>query len=331
MTIFAFLLLAAVSQECGGGAPDGGPSNFVYFGRDHEPALEPAFLQAHGVDGAQLTFTWRELEPERGQYDFAEIERHLEILGRHGKRLWIQLADVTFTDRLPVPEYLRADTAFHGGAARKYEGSEGVFDGWVARRWDPAVRRRLAALFAALAARFDGRIEGVNLAETAIGFEDPRFHPPGFSFDAYASGIREIMRDAGRAFSRSCVIVYANFMPGESLPVVDHGYLRGTFEAAEELGVGVGGPDLLPYREGQRRNSLPLIASRGEHVVAGMAIQDGNLSEVNPATGNPVTVEHLYRIARDEFRLDYVFWGREEPYYSRDVLPFLASLRAVRR
>jgi hypothetical protein len=326
MTILALLLLAAVSQGCGSDAPYSGPSNFVYFGRDHEPALAPAFLEAQGVDGAQLTFTWRELEPERGQYDFAEIERHLAILGRHGKRLWIQLADVTFTDRLPVPAYLRADTAFHGGAARKYEGSEGVFDGWVARRWDPAVRRRLAALFAALAAEFDGRIEGVNLAETAIGFEDPRFHPPGFSFDAYATGIRAIMRDAGRAFSRSCVIVYANFMPGEALPAVDKGYLRGIYESAEELGVGVGGPDLLPYREGQRGNSLPLIASRGEHVVAGMAVQDGNLSEVNPATGKPVTVETLYSVARDELRLDYVFWGREEPYYSRDVLPFLASL-----
>jgi hypothetical protein len=326
MTTLAFLLLAALSQACGGGAPDGGPSNFVYFGRDHEPALEPAFLQARGVDGAQLTFTWQELEPKRGQYGFAEIERYLAILGRHGKRLWIQLADVTFGNRLPVPEYLRVDTAFHGGVARKYEGSEGVFDGWVARRWDPAVRRRLAALFQALAAEFDGRIEGVNLAETAVGFEDPRFHPPGFSFDAYASGIRAIMRDAERAFSRSCVIVYANFMPGESLPAVDHGYLRGIYASAAELGVGVGGPDLLPFREGQRNNSLPLIVARGEHVVAGMAVQDGNLSEIDPATGKPVTVDELYRIARDELRLDYVFWGREEPYFSRDVLPFLATL-----
>jgi hypothetical protein len=326
MTILSFLLLAVVSQGCGGGAPDGGPGNFVYFGRDHEPALEAAFLEAPGVDGAQLTFTWRQLEPTRGQYDFAEIERYLELLAQHGKRLWIQLADVTFTDRLPVPEYLRADTAFHGGAARKYEGSEGVFDGWVARRWDPAVRGRLAALFAAVAAELDGRIAGMNLAETAIGFEDPRFHPPGFSFDAYASGIRAIMRDARRAFTRSCVIVYANFMPGEALPVEDNGYLRGIYQAADELGVGVGGPDLLPYREGQRNNSLPLIASRADHVVAGMAVQDGNLSEVDPATGEPVTIDELYRIARDEFRLDYVFWGREEPYYSRDVLPFLAAL-----
>ena len=326
MTTIAFLAIVAVTQSCGIPSRDGGPSNFVFFGRDHEPAVSTEFLEAEGVAGAQLTFTWRELEPERGEYDFTAIESHVAMLGAHGKRLWIQVSDVTFGDRLPVPEYLLSDTSFHGGAVRKYEGSAGVFDGWVARRWDPAVRGRLASLFAALAAESDGRIEGINLAETAIGFEDPQFHPSGFSFDGYSTAMLEIMRNARRAFRHSCVIVYANFMPGESLPEVDHGYLRGIFELAEVIGVGVGGPDLLPYRDGQRRNSLPLIASRSNRVVAGMAVQDGNLSEVDPNTGRPVTVDALYGIARDRLRLDYLFWGREEPYYSRDVLPFLASL-----
>jgi hypothetical protein len=58
-----------------------------------------------------------------------------------------------------------------------------------------------------------------------------------------------------------------------------------------------------------------------------MAVQDRNLSDVDPRTGNPVTVESLYAFARDEFRLQYIFWGREEPYYSRDVLPFLKTLQ----
>ena len=324
--MLALLLMAVQGPPCGGRSPGTGPSNFVFFGRDHERASDPAFLEPPGVAGVQLTFTWRELEPERDRYDFTEITRRLKVLQQHGKRLWIQVSDVSFADRVPVPDYLRSDSSFHGGAARKYEGAEGVFDGWVARRWDPPVRDRLARLLEALATEFDGRIEGVNLPETAIGFEDPRFHPSGFTFDAYAAGVLEIMRDARRAFSRSCVIVYANFMPGEALPEVDHGYLRGIYGLAEDLGVGVGGPDLLPFRDGQRRNSLPMIASRSREVVAGMAVQDGNLSEANPTTGRPVTVDALYRFARDDLRLDYIFWGTEEPYYSRDVLPYLRSL-----
>lgn len=171
--LLPLLFVAAATQQCGTVASEGAPSNFVYFARDHDPMLEAAFLEAPGVDGAQLTYTWRELEPVRGEYDFSEIERRVELLAGYGKRLWIQLSDVTFYDRPPVPEYLLTDTIFHGGAARKREGSEGTFDGWVSRRWDPAVRSRLAALFDALSLQFDGRIEGINTAESAIGFEDP--------------------------------------------------------------------------------------------------------------------------------------------------------------
>ena len=36
----------------------------------------------------------------------------------------------------------------------------------MARRWDPAVQERLHKLFAALGKEFDGRIAGINLAET---------------------------------------------------------------------------------------------------------------------------------------------------------------------
>jgi hypothetical protein len=40
-----------------------------------------------------------------------------------------------------------------------------------------------------------------------------------------------------------------------------------------------------------------------------------------------VSVEDLVRYATDTLRLDYVFWGTEEPYYSKEVLPWLTALR----
>lgn len=328
MSIPVAIFLASLAAQCGsrpgqGGAP---PSNFVYFARDHELVSDSIFLDHPGIVGAQLTYTWRELEPERDRYDFAAIREQLDLLRSHGKRLFLQISDVTFSERPPVPDYLLSDPAFQGGAARKYEGSEGVFDGWVARRWDPAVRARFARLLDALAREFDGVIEGVNLPETAIGFEDPQFHPPGFSFDAYAEAVLAEVTDARKAFTRSCVIVYANFMPGERLPEVDRGYLRSIYGLAERIGAGVGGPDLLPFREGQQANSLPLIANRPSGVIAGLAVQDRNLADLDPGTGQPVTVDALYRYAVDRLRLDYIFWGVEEPYFSRDILPYLREL-----
>ena len=61
--------------------------------------------------------------------------------------------------------------------------------------------------------------------------------------------------------------------------------------------------------------------------MAGMAVQDGNLAEKNPATGARITVPEVYRFATDYLRLDYIFWGTEEPYYSAEILPYLDRVR----
>ncbi len=305
------------------------PANYVFFREAHERIAEPSFLTNANVVGAQLTFTWRELEPERDRYDLAELRERLAYLAAQGKRLVVQLQDNSFSERHLVPEYLRTDTAFHGGDARKFEGDDDAharFDGWVARRWDPAVRARFAKLLDVLGREFDGRIEAIVIPETAIGMGIPSRWPAGFTYEAYASGIKEMLSVAKRAFARSCVIVYANFMPGEWLPGDDKGYLRGVYAHADSIGAGVGGPDVLPHRRGQRLHSYPLIASRRRGLVGGVAVQDGNLAEVNPATRARVTVDELYRFARDTLRVDFVFWGTEEPYYTKEILTYLGRL-----
>lgn len=332
LAVLAALTLAMPSS-CG--TPDNGrgvtPHNYVFFRRDHERIAEAGFLDHPGIVGAQLTFTWRELEPLPDQYDFGAVRAALTFLGARGKRLFIQLQDVSFGEQVVTPDYLRTDTAYHGGIARKSEvTADGTFrfDGWVARRWDPAVRERFAVLLAALAREFDGAIEGVNLAETSIGFDDPSQVPAGYTDEAYAEGIRDLLRAARGAFRRSCVVIYANFMPGESLPEQDRGFLRGVHAYAAEIGAGVGGPDVLPYRPFQRRHGLALIEGRPAGVVAAMAVQDGNLAERDRTTGERITVAELHAFATTRLRLDYIFWGTEEPYYSSAVLPFLRDLKA---
>ena len=149
---------------------------------------------------------------------------------------------------------------------------------------------------------------------------------PSFSPEVYAEALKAGMRTLKDAFPRSVTMQYANFMPGEWLPWEDRGYLKAIYAHAEQISVGVGGPDLLPYRRGQLNHSYPLMAARGPGVLAGVAVQDGNLAQQNPETGKKVTPAELNRFAREPLRLDYVFWGTEEPYYSREVLPFLQGL-----
>lgn len=310
-----------------------GPEHYIYFGRDRDQIADPRFLSSPAIAGAQLKYTWRELEPERDRYELDLIRQDLLFLREHDKRLFVQIQDVSFEERLiNVPDYLLEDPGFHGGVARQFgfEGtdeSQPVAEGWVSRRWDPAVRERLARLLRAIASEFDGSIAGLNLPETSVGFgESGDLWPEGYSPSAYFAALKDLMATAKAAFRRSHLVLYANFMPGEELPRIDHGYLKGLYAHAAEVGYGVGGPDLLPHRWFQRQNSLPLIAARPPTVVAGVAVQWGNLEDVDPDTGNRVTVPELFEFARDTLHLDYIFWGTQEPFYSDEILPYLESL-----
>ena len=309
--------------------------HFIYFGLDRDRIKDSEFLNTRSIVGAQLKYTWRELEPEPDQYALDGLRADLLKLEWHGKRLFIQLQDVSFQDDIiNVPDYILKNPAFGGGIAHKVdfededkEEANPLYDGWVARRWDQAVQDRFIRLLQVLAREFDGRIEGLNLPETAIGFgETGTYHPDGYSHSVYVKAVKDIMTAARAAFQQSHVIQYANFMPGEWLPWTDNGYLRSIYTHADKIGLGVGGPDLLPHRRGQLQHSLPMIADRRPHIVAGLAVQWGNLEEINPTTGKRVSVEELVHFATNELRLNYLFWGTQEPFYTEDILPYLQSL-----
>ncbi|HEX2778418.1 MAG TPA: hypothetical protein VHM30_02895, partial [Gemmatimonadaceae bacterium] len=145
--MLALLAALTVAAPTTCGTPDRhrdvSPHNYVFFRRDHRRIADTAFLANPGIVGALLTYTWRELEPTPDHYELGDMRRDLAFLSGRGKRLFIQLQDVSFSEQVVTPDYLRSDTAYHGGIARKYEratGDSARFDGWVARRWDPAVR-----------------------------------------------------------------------------------------------------------------------------------------------------------------------------------------------
>ena len=200
------------------------PQHFIYVGRDRERLTDSAFLNHPAIAGAQVRYTWRELEPARDQYDFRPVVDDIATLAAHGKRLFIQVQDVTFSENLPVPDYLMSD-AFGGGAERKWEsGASGVqFDGWMARRWDAQVRGRFTRLLDTLGNVVAARIAGINLPETATAFDNGKAPPRGYSPDAYAEGIKLMMSAARRAFPNAVVIQYANFMPGDEPPSSERG------------------------------------------------------------------------------------------------------------
>lgn len=300
--------------------------HYLFVNVDRARIHDPAFLQQAAFAGAQIKYTWRELEPEKDRYDFSKIRQDLDFLSQHQKKLFIQLQDVSFYESIVnVPPYLRQDPEYHGGVHLNISPS-GAHGGWIPRRWDPAVRARFQKLFAALGREFDGKIEGITLPETSIELPEPL--PEGYSHAAYRDAILENVTALKRAFAHSVAMIYANFMPGEWLPVEDRGYLRSVYALARRIGAAVGGPDLLPYRKGQLNHAYKFIPEVADTVPAGIAVQEGNYSDKNPATGARVTAEELIAFARDCLKVRYMFWFPEEPFFSRDVVPLLQATKS---
>jgi hypothetical protein len=304
--------------------------NFVFFELERERIHDTSFLNNDYIKGAQLKYMWRELEPSKNRYALQLIQNDLDFLTSKGKKLFVQLQDVNFDSSLvkPVPDYLINDKQYHGGVSLKYEtrDDDAVIrqDGYVARRWDRAVANRFFKLLKVLGERFDGKIEGINLPETAVGFGDTgKLYPEGFIPEVYRDAIQEYMKRAKIAFPRSVVIQYANFMPGEWLPHENKYYLESLFAFAKKKGVGMGGPDIQIYKKVQMNHSYKLLKEYAGEIVTGVAVQEGNYEEINPKTGKRVKVDELYDFAHSYLGLDYVFWCTQEPYYTNELLPFL--------
>lgn len=302
--------------------------HYVFFNRDRERISEATFLETKAFEGAQLKYSWRQLERGKDGYDFVDIRHDLTFLSSKGKKLFIQLQDVSFDPAIvPIPRYLLDGPEYHGGAHYQYniprdDETRATPEGWVARRWDPAVRERFHKLLDALGKEFDGKIEGINLPETAVDFgETGRLYPKGFSPQAYRDAVVANMAALKRAFPKSVAMQYANFMPA------DMPYLREVYERARELNVGLGGPDLLPYKRGQMHNCYPLLREFAGRIPTGIAVQDGNYEHTNPKTGSRVTIGELAGFAIEYLKVDYIFWCTQEPFYSRDLLPFLKARR----
>lgn len=308
--------------------------HFVYFSRDRALIHDHPLLKSERIVGAQIMYAWRQLEPSRGRYDFSMIEEDYAYLLSHGKKLFIQFQDVTFHPKYKaLPDYLLTEE-FDGGCTPSIN-DEGVADGWVAKRWNPQVQKRLVLLLAALGKAFDGKIEGINLQESAVGI-DPK-HNPSFSPERYATCLRENMLALKKAFPSSTTMQYANFMPDEWLPWEDKGYLRSIYQYGQSIGVGLGAPDLMVQRKGQLNHTIAMMHENDFTVPLGIAIQDGNYigatgadtdyqEQVNRgAQRRKNLVPLLHAFAKDFMHVDYMFWVNQEPYFSEDVLPCLGQ------
>ena len=117
--LFTWLCCASVSAKP--------VRHYVFFSQEREKIKAATlFLETKTLEGAQVTYPWRQLEPAKDQYDFSAIREDLAFLTSRGKKLFIQLQDVTFSEKwINVPRYLLREATYNGGADKQYRVKEG--------------------------------------------------------------------------------------------------------------------------------------------------------------------------------------------------------------
>ncbi len=291
------------------------PQNYIYTSSGDLHGIEK-LITRKDIGGVQIVYNWKALETSKDVYDFSVIEKDLNYLTSLNKKLFIQLQDRFFEPQAKyIPEYVLKDKEYTGGLIPQYDNpgeNKPVGNGWATQQWNPAVRMRFQKLIGELAKQFDGKIQGINLPETAIDI-DMKKDKTGFSCDRYFQAELENLQFARTAFHQSYVLQYVNFFPCEWEN--DHQYMSRLFDFAYKNNIGLGGPDIVPDKKAQMKNSYPFFNQyKGKLSLVAMAVQEPTLTYKNPKTKKHFTKEEFTEYAENYLGVNIIFWSVESPW-----------------
>ncbi|SFE80303.1 glycoside hydrolase [Nitrosomonas sp. Nm166] len=268
--------------------------------------------------GIQIRYSWAELEPTEGVYDFSQIAKRLSELSAINKRLIIMLDMRTF-DHLEefVPDYIKTST---------YEGGVFLYDSVIKDRqghniklWNPLVHDRLVALIRELGERFnsDPHFEGIGITETAIG--DPVKPLSSTQINGYYENMLSLQQQMRNYFPNTVTFQFTNY----PRPI-----LESFIGKLEEMGTGLGGPDTFLEEPGLLFPRKPHGVYHYYPKLSGIvpltpSVMSGNYKNTRTdGSGYKPTVSELLAFARDKLKANYIFWTRNPDYY-RKVLELL--------
>ncbi|MBN1669633.1 MAG: hypothetical protein JXR37_01280 [Kiritimatiellae bacterium] len=262
--------------------------------------------------GIMIRIYWRDVEKQKGVYDFHVIREALDYLRADPagpKYLLVMFMDRVFhRKQQPVPDDM-CSPEYEGGwfyYEKKTEKRNKRVS--YARLWHPKVNDRLIAVFRAMAREFNGHpnFEGVYTEESALARHDNRFNPDGspLAYDAerhvggYHREMLRQMRELKNDFSQCHFIrsINSTFPP----PGWSKGWesLREWAQVAYECGFGIGGPDVVPS-SGKAKTYRYWDLYRGKMPLT-CQVQCPEMQKFN--------VDELFAFGMDELHLNYFIW-----------------------
>ncbi|MFI7387224.1 hypothetical protein [Streptomyces sp. NPDC049813] len=268
-----------------------------------------AMIDRADIGGVQVVAPWKALEgKKKGEYTWSRLEQALRYLHQRHKKLFVQVQDRFFDVAMAdagVPQYVKDA----GGVAPTVDENPDnpTTHGAMAAQWNTEVRADFQALLKAMARKFDGRLAGVNLPETAVDV-DTATDRTGYTSSSYIDAEIATMRYGKKVFSRTPFVQYVNFLPDDD----DHRRMKEMFDLARDKKIGIGGPDTLPDRPYQMENSYKFLhAYKNVLPLVAMAVQEPDVHATDPRTGEPYTRERFTDFAHDYLGARQLFWTPE--------------------
>jgi hypothetical protein len=244
-----------------------------------------------GMRGIMKKYSWRQLEPTKGKYDFSMIQSDLNWAQAYGMQVIIMIEDKTFKLTRPNPAYLDAVTP------RNRAG------GYTIARWHPTVVARYKALTTALGKRFDSHpnFEGIAQQESALGLDNAVLKKYGYTPEKYRNALIESFGHALGAMPRSRVFWYQNFFVG------NQNYIGSVAAALGPRGLVMAGPDVLPDRKQLVEKSYPFFRQFKDRMHLGIQVEGICYRALHETAGYKTkywTPAELFRYSRDKLHVD---------------------------
>ena len=271
-----------------------------------------------GVKGFVQRYSWRQLEPTRGNYDLSAIASDLAAASRLGMQLVAFIEDKTFRDTIPTPDYLIDRTL------------PNIRGGYTAVRWDPFVVARYKALTGALGARFDSnpRFEGIAVQEAAHGLDDQAMQATQYTPEKYRDALIDVLTGASHSLPSSRVFWFMNYLWGGN-------YYQGEIaRKVAPLGVVMGTPDVMPDDESLPLHAYPFYDGAVGRMPLFGQVEPENYRHPHADPAFPTTYwtpAELFQFARDDLHVSYMFWvrsrWRQQPdsYNWWDAIPVIRA------
>ena len=169
---------------------------------------------------------------------------------------------------------------------------------------------------------------GIATQETALGFDDATLNANGYTPEKYRDAYIDILSDASVNLPSSRVFWYMNFFPKNQK------YIASIASAVASKGVIMGGPDVMPDDAALQTHVYPFYDQMAGKMPLFGQVEPVCYSHPHKTSGYTTkywTMTELYKYARDNLNVNYMFWVRVPTASPSDSYDWLDALPVVEK